>query len=173
MPRSARSRLATAHGSRGPCTTGTAQEHPTSHRCRGRFGCVSAEAGSTMELEAYMANVSVARRFVRTELEGFAPDAAVSDLMLATSELVTNAFEHGAAAPVRLTVRRGHDQASVTVTSGEESRHVPALDRWITAGADRISGRGLGIVREIADDIDVERNGHSVAITVRRNFFDI
>lgn len=125
-----------------------------------------------MELEAHMANVSAARRFVRQELEGRVPDDAVSDLMLATSELVTNAFEHGSQQPVRLTVRTDADEASITVVSGGDDSRVPDVESWTTARADRVSGRGLGIVREIADDIDVERSPGSVAITVRRRFAD-
>src|SRR5262245_60895230 len=114
-----------------------------------------------------MANVSAARRFVREELEGRrVPERAVTDLMLATSELVTNAFEHGSHQPVRLTVRSNGNEASITVVSGGEYGHVPQIDDWTTARADRISGRGLGIVRAIADGIDVERAGSSVAITV-------
>jgi anti-sigma regulatory factor (Ser/Thr protein kinase) len=120
-----------------------------------------------------MSNVSVARRFVRNELEGLVPDEALSDLMLATSELVTNAFEHGSQQPVRLTVRSEQDEASITVESGGDPGHVPAVDTWTTARADRISGRGLGIVREIADDIDVERMGAGVAITVHRRFANV
>jgi anti-sigma regulatory factor (Ser/Thr protein kinase) len=131
---------------------------------------VSSGAGSTVELEAHMANVSAARRFVRTELEGRVPADAVTDLMLATSELVTNAFEHGAPQPVRLTVRSNREEASITVVSGGEGDRVPEVDDWTTAQADRISGRGLGIVREIADDIKVERSGGNVAITVHRRF---
>jgi anti-sigma regulatory factor (Ser/Thr protein kinase) len=123
-----------------------------------------------VELEAHMANVGAARRFVRQELAGRAPDEAVSDLMLATSELVTNAFEHGSQRPVRLTVRSHRDGASVTVVSDGDGSHVPDVDDWTTAGADRISGRGLGIVRGVADDIDVERSDGGVAITVHRRF---
>jgi anti-sigma regulatory factor (Ser/Thr protein kinase) len=117
-----------------------------------------------------MANVGAARRFVRSELAGRVPEEAVSDLMLATSELVTNAFEHGSPEPVRLTVRSNRDEASITVVSGGENGRVPDVDEWSTARANRISGRGLGIVREIADDIDVERVEGSVAITVHRRF---
>ena len=123
-----------------------------------------------MELEAHMANVSAARRFVRQHLEGRAPDGAVSDLMLATSELVTNAFEHGSRQPIRLTVRSDDAQASVTVVSADDGGRLPDVEEWTTARADRISGRGLGIVREIADDIDVTRSNSSVAITVHRRF---
>jgi anti-sigma regulatory factor (Ser/Thr protein kinase) len=129
---------------------------------------VSSSAGSTVELEAHMSNVSAARRFVRNELAG-----RVSDLMLATSELVTNAFEHGSTQPVRLTVRSARDEASITVVSGGDDGRVPEVESWTTARADRISGRGLGIVREIADDIDVERSAGSVAITVRRRFAEV
>jgi len=134
---------------------------------------VSASAGSTVELEAHMSNVSAARRFVRTQLEGRVPEEAVNDLMLATSELVTNAFEHGPHQPVRLTVRRGRDHASITVVSAGEGHRVPDVESWKTARADRVSGRGLGIVREIADDIDVERAAGSVSITVRRRFAEL
>ena len=123
-----------------------------------------------MELEAHMANVGAARRFVRQELAGRAPDEAVSDLMLATSELVTNAFEHGSQRPVRLTVRSNRDGASITVASGTEGSRVPDVEEWTTARVDHISGRGLGIVRGIADDIDVERSDGGVAITVHRRF---
>jgi len=133
---------------------------------------VSSGAGSTVELEAHMANVSAARRFVRSELEGRVPADAVTDLMLATSELVTNAFEHGEPQPVRLTVRSNREEASITVVSAGEGSRVPDVDEWTTAQADRISGRGLGIVREIADDIKVERSGGNVAITVHRRFQD-
>jgi anti-sigma regulatory factor (Ser/Thr protein kinase) len=123
-----------------------------------------------VELEAHMKNVSAARRFVRNELAGRVPEEAVSDLMLATSELVTNAFEHGSQRPVRLTVRSNRDEASITVVSLGEGGRVPDVDAWTTARADRVSGRGLGIVREIADDIHVERSGGGVAITVHRRF---
>lgn len=134
---------------------------------------MSSGAGSTVELEAHMANVSAARRFVRKELEGRIPADAVTDLMLATSELVTNAFEHGASQPVRLTVRCNREEASITVVSAGEGSRVPDVDDWTTAQADRISGRGLGIVREIADDIKVERSDGSVAITVHRRFAEL
>ena len=90
--------------------------------------------------------------------------------MLATSELVTNAFEHGSPQPVRLTVRSDGDQASITVVSGGDAEPVPEVESWMPARADRVSGRGLGIVREIADDIDVSSPGDGLAITVHRRF---
>lgn len=123
-----------------------------------------------MELEAHMANVSAARRFVREILEGRVPDAALRDLTLATSELVTNAFEHGPRQPIRLTVHCDDDEASITVVSRGDAARVPDVESWTTARADRVSGRGLGIVRQVADDIDVTRSGDGVTITVHRRF---
>ena len=148
----------------------TSQVAASGHSFRDRFARVSSGAGATVELEANMLNVSAARRFVRKELEGRAPQEAVSDLMLATSELVTNAFEHGSPQPVRLTVRSDGEEASITVVSGGDASGVPEVESWTTARADRISGRGLGIVREIADDIDVTRSGDGLVITVHRRF---
>jgi anti-sigma regulatory factor (Ser/Thr protein kinase) len=123
-----------------------------------------------MELEPHMSNVSAARRFVRDQVGAQAPEEALNDLMLMTSELVTNAFEHGAPGPVLVRVEVDHGGASLAVTSRGDHAQVPAVDDWRTAGADRISGRGLGIVRQIADGIDVERSDDVVTITVRRSF---
>jgi anti-sigma regulatory factor (Ser/Thr protein kinase) len=130
---------------------------------------VGAGVGATVELEAHMSNVGAARRFVRSELEDRAPESAVSDLTLITSELVTNAFEHGSGRVV-LTVRCDDGAASVTVTSGGQPGKLPTVDTWTTARADRISGRGLGIVRQIGDDIEVDRSADGVSITVHRRF---
>ncbi len=58
----------------------------------------------------------------------------------------------------------------MTVTSRGEADTLPDVDSWTTARADRVSGRGLGIVRQIADDIDVERSGDTIVITVHRRF---
>lgn len=139
---------------------------------RVRWATVGADAGSTVVLDAEMANVGVARRFVRNELQGQAPEHVASDLVLAVSELVTNAFEHGSRQPVIVTVRTDRDCASVTViSSGVEQ---PAdVTQWRTAGADRISGRGLGIVRQLADDVDMIRHGETLEITVLRRFVPV
>jgi anti-sigma regulatory factor (Ser/Thr protein kinase) len=117
-----------------------------------------------------MANVGSARRFVREQLAGHAPAAVVDDLALVTSELVTNAFEHGSPEPVGLRVAVNAGSAAVTVTSRGDGERIPAVDQWATATSEQLSGRGLGIVRAIADDIDVQRSSGSVTITVHRRF---
>lgn len=126
-------------------------------------------AGATT-FEPDMANVGSARRFVREQLAGHAPAAVVDDLALVTSELVTNAFEHGSPEPVALRVAVNAGSAAVTVTSRGDGERIPAVDQWATATSEQLSGRGLGIVRAIADDIDVQRSSGSVTITVHRRF---
>lgn len=124
---------------------------------------------STM-VAAEMASVRVARRFVQTVLPDAVPVDVASDLTLATSELVTNAVENGSGTAIQVTVRVAEDAASVTVTSTGESVPVAAVEQWQIADADALSGRGLGIVRAVADEIEVARSGDSLAITLIRRF---
>lgn len=126
-------------------------------------------AGTSVVLERDMANVAIARRFVTAQFAELVPDSARRDLVLATSELVTNAIEHGGDAPVVVTARAGDGTASVTVTSSTEEAIEP-IDAWTMAAADQLSGRGLGIVRSLATDVDLERIGDRVSITVHRRF---
>lgn len=130
---------------------------------------MSAAVGSSVVLERNMANVAVARRFVTAQFAESVPESARTDLVLATSELVTNAIEHGIDAPVVVTVRAENGTASVTVTSSSEAPVVP-VDAWTLAAADQLSGRGLGIVRALATDVELERIGDRVSITVHRRF---
>ena len=124
---------------------------------------------STM-VAAEMASVRVARRFVQTVLPDAVPVDVASDLTLATSELVTNAVENGSGTAIQVTVRVAEDAASVTVTSTGESVPVAAVEQWQIPDADALSGRGLGIVRPVADEIEVARSGDSLAITLIRRF---
>lgn len=126
-----------------------------------------------MRFDAAIENVGNARRFVRSfvhsSVGAAAPNLVVADLVLATSELVTNAFEH-ANTPVTVTVRAGPGAASVTVRSRGASGHIDDVDGWRTAPPDSISGRGLGIVHHIADHVEFVRDADEVRITVGRRW---
>lgn len=122
-----------------------------------------------MWFDVSMDNVGKARRFVQSSVDGMVPARVADDLVLVTSELVTNAFEH-AAAPVTVIVRAGADDASVTVRSGGAPDRIDDVNGWRTAPPDSVSGRGLGIVSHIADHVEFERVGDEVEITVRRRW---
>jgi anti-sigma regulatory factor (Ser/Thr protein kinase) len=133
---------------------------------------VAERSPGVLELEpGTMSNVSTARSFVRRTLEAVAPDEVVADLQLATSELVTNAFEHGEPRRVVVAVEVGDGCASVTIKSHQraESR-LADVSEWSIAGPGRLAGRGLGIVRAVADDVHVASEGDRLEVTVYRKW---
>jgi anti-sigma regulatory factor (Ser/Thr protein kinase) len=122
-----------------------------------------------IELEPAYENVAAARRFVTERLDGVAADrCVVDDLRLAASELVTNALEHGEHEPVVVELGVNTGVVSLSVTSRSPHDHVAPVSDWSVAHADEITGRGLGIVRTLADDVSVTRGGGMLTITVER-----
>jgi anti-sigma regulatory factor (Ser/Thr protein kinase) len=123
-----------------------------------------------MRLGVDMHDVGVARSFVQTVFDGVVPRAVTADLVLVTSELVTNAIEHGRSSSVLVTARTDGSMASVTIRSGGATDQLADVDAWHTAAPDRVSGRGLGIVSAVADHVEVVRAGDEVEITVSKRF---
>jgi anti-sigma regulatory factor (Ser/Thr protein kinase) len=122
-----------------------------------------------IELEPAFENVAAARRFVAERLDGVSPDSRiVDDFRLATSELVTNAVEHGNHERVIIELAVKPDLVSLSVTSHSPYDHVAPVCDWSVADADEITGRGLGIVRTLADDVSVSRGGGMLTITIER-----
>ena len=92
----------------------------------------------------------------------------IDDLRLAASELVTNALEHGEHEPVVVELGVSTGVVSLSVTSRSPHDHVAPVSDWAVADAAEITGRGLGIVRTLADDVSVTRGGEMLTITVER-----
>lgn len=129
-----------------------------------------AREGTTVVLEASTSQVAVARRFVRRAVDGLVPDDVAADLQLIVSELFTNAVQYGASPNVAVTVEIGVDEAGVTVDSGSEAPEVGPIETWSLASEDEITGRGLGIVRRLADVVRVERDTNRFAVAASRTF---
>ena len=114
-------------------------------------------------------NVATARRFVADRLSGVATDSGiVDDFRLAASELVTNAVEHGNHQKVIVELAVNPGKVSLSVTSHSPYDNVAPVSDWTVADADEITGRGLGIVRTLADDVSVSRGGGMLTITIER-----
>ena len=88
----------------------------------------------------------VARRTLRNLLAGWRMPGLVEPVVLAASELVTNAFRHGEP-PVRLTVRRSSARVSVGVS--DSSPRLPAAG---VAPVSADAGRGMAIVDLVATE---------------------
>jgi anti-sigma regulatory factor (Ser/Thr protein kinase) len=122
------------------------------------------------DLTAEFVNVAAARRFVRANVAEFGmPPAVATDLELIASELVTNAIEHGAGHTVRITLDCRDGTAVLTVESAGPSPGVGPVREWEVADPTSIAGRGLGIVRRIADEVRVDQTSDRLAVTVRRH----
>ena len=123
--------------------------------------------GTTLELDAATTEVAAARRFVRTAVAGRVPDVVSANLQLIVSELFTNAVQYGDAGTVSVTVEVTNVAAIVVVDSASPAPSVGPVSTWAVAEEDEVTGRGLGIVREVADDVRVDRAGGRFAVTAR------
>lgn len=90
---------------------------------------------------------------------------AVDDVVLACYEALANAAEHayrGRPGEIRLNAERIDDHVIVTVTD---------RGRWLVRGAPETRGRGLLLMRELADDahftVDLEHPGTTVRLRWR------
>ena len=94
-----------------------------------------------------------ARRAAREALVRWRLPELVDTVVLAVSELVTNAVRYGRPS-VSLDMQRSPEQVRVEVHDGDPTE--PPTGRG-EVGPDAESGRGLAIVQELADDLAVEQ----------------
>ncbi|MER6158268.1 ATP-binding protein [Streptomyces sp. NPDC001868] len=111
--------------------------------------------------------VRAGRRWTRTQLESLPWTAAepqtVDAVVLAVSELLTNAHVHA------------HSDAHLILTWDGDCLHVsvhdedPTLPRQRHPQAGEASGRGVGIVRMLADELEMkgQRHGKTVSACFR------
>ncbi len=133
---------------------------------------IEADQVEVLDLDAETASVAAARRFVARAFAGRVPRDIVADLVLATSELVTNAIEHGqpAEAPVRVTVAAGPSTAAIAVRSAGGEATLGAPEQWGLPSPEVRTGRGLGIVRQVSDQVDVHHADGTLEIVAQRRW---
>ncbi|MET0145655.1 MAG: ATP-binding protein [Ilumatobacteraceae bacterium] len=117
--------------------------------------------------------VAVARHAVVAFLTSHGVSSVVvDDMELVTSELVTNAIIHPAAHDLVHIEVGATDTVELLVSNVGPADAIPAIDEWQPAPPFATSGRGLGIVRRLCDDVDVEQVGDRAVVTCRRRLPD-
>ena len=114
--------------------------------------------GTHVMLPCVVASVATARTFVRRRLEVELQDRSlpvIDDVVLATSELVTNAIEHGTGADIGVTLDANSDRIELSVAA-PSGGHPDAAATMPSAEARR--GRGLAVVAAISDRLTFERS---------------
>ena len=113
-----------------------------------------------------------ARQFVTNTLRAHgAANSVISDYALVVSELATNIIEHGDGSDLVIFLDVADpDWWGMEVVGGatSASNHVLEPASWTVAAADEPSGRGLGIVRHLMDEIVTDTSDSQVSIRCRR-----
>jgi anti-sigma regulatory factor (Ser/Thr protein kinase) len=86
------------------------------------------------------------------------------EILLATSELLTNAHEHGVGDCLFSACTLG-EQLAVTVSNHVAGSTLPPKPPWHMPNEKSLTGRGLAIVDQLADSVHVQNNDASVSVT--------
>jgi anti-sigma regulatory factor (Ser/Thr protein kinase) len=138
---------------------------------------VLANQAIDFDVSARRDEVAVARHIVVDHLSGRGvASVVVDDMELITSELVTNAIVHPQPTGRTNVVVHIHvdvsDAVVLSVANVGPADAIPAVDEWHPASPTALSGRGLGIVRRLCDDVAVEQRGELAVVTCRRQLPD-
>ena len=122
--------------------------------------------------DAVPKSARAARQFVSDTLRAHgAATSLVTDYALAVSELATNIIEHGDGSNLVIFLDVADSEWwGMEVVGGASTApsHVLEPASWTVAGADELSGRGLGIVRHLMDEIDTDSTENQIRIRCRR-----
>ncbi len=118
------------------------------------------------ELPPDLSTLSVVRRDLRRWLgaRGLDDDTA-DDLVLATSEALANAAEHGSAPDEHVAVQAWFEQSAGA--AAEVVVHVQDQGTWAASPTSPERGRGMSIMSALVDDVAVE-TGNGTSVSLRR-----
>ncbi|HEX2784990.1 MAG TPA: ATP-binding protein [Ilumatobacteraceae bacterium] len=118
------------------------------------------------------ASARAARQFVAEVMHAHgATTGVIDDYALAVSELVTNAIEHTASSDLEIIFNFAEPQwweVEVVCGAPVAPKQLLAPETWTIAGAHEVSGRGLGIVRQLMDDVVTDVAADRVSVRCRR-----
>ncbi len=96
------------------------------------------------------------------------PEFETERVVLALSELATNAIQHGPGTPIRIEVHSEGSQIELRVRQQAGSRTIPDPDFWrLPQDQSQVGGRGLAIVAAVSDAVEVRADDETVEIRAR------
>lgn len=125
------------------------------------MGRAAHEQETRVVLECLPRSVGLARAVVREAADGL-PAALISEVELLTSEVVTNAIQHGGPA-IELVAVVDEDTVVVSVHDDGVGTPLAATD---DVPVESFSGRGLQMVEQVAQDWGVQVDEHRAGKTV-------
>jgi anti-sigma regulatory factor (Ser/Thr protein kinase) len=122
---------------------------------------MEAAAGSVersgREFASATESIGAAREFIRESMaSALVGEETVGDILLAISELVTNAVVHGNGEPITVEIDTSSPAIVCSVASGFSGRPLPDPATWTSPDQAGPTGRGLSIVRAVADAVVVD-----------------
>ena len=121
--------------------------------------------------EAVPTSARAARQFVSNTLRAHgAAKNVITDYALVVSELTTNIIEHGDGSDlvIFLDVADPEWWGMEVVGGASPASRVLDPSSWMVAAADEPSGRGLGIVRHLMDEIVTDTADGQLSVRCRR-----
>ncbi len=122
--------------------------------------------------DAVPASARAARKFVGEILrQRSAPNSVVVDFRLVASELVSNVIEHGDGSGLTVLIDfSDHHWWEIGVVAGTtlSSSKMQQPNEWTIAGNEDRTGRGLGIVRQLMDEVITTVSEGLVSVRCRR-----
>lgn len=143
--------------------------------CSGYSGAMNADPGRSLRgtFPAAVGSVRAARHYVQEAVATLAPHTPaeiVQNVVLATSELFTNAVTHGHGTEIGVGLERRHEALLLEVTSELGADPVPTLNTWVSAVPEAAqSGRGLMLVSKVSNEVVTHADHGLLCVQCRFN----
>lgn len=96
------------------------------------------------------------------------PEFETDRVVLALSELATNAIQHGPGTPILIEVHAEGSQIELRVKQRAGERAIPEPELWrLPQDQSQVGGRGLAIVAAVSDAVEVRTDDETVEIRAR------
>ncbi len=119
-----------------------------------------------VELASNTSQIALARRVVRAAVHDIDSPHLATDAQLVVSELVATVIEHSSVERILMTIDVDESSVAIAVATGATRDELGSVDHWNVPAVDAVSGRGLGMVREVADEVWITDSERGAVVNV-------